>query len=88
MEKSFTFATGDGAHVRFEETLERDTIVLSITRDGAVSTARLTQRQVTDLRDILPGGYTSDALTCKSRRAAEGDDERPAEPTTNTGIKL
>ncbi len=49
---SYTIVSEDGVFVRLEETLERDQVVLSLTRDGKVETARLNFEQLKALYTV------------------------------------
>ena len=66
MNKSYVWTGLDGAYLRIEETTERDTLVVSVSRDSKVETCRINRKIVDEIREVLPGGYSLDELTCEA----------------------
>jgi hypothetical protein len=52
LDKSYSFVSEDGVHIRLEETPERESIVLSMMRAGKVETASLNYEQFKALMDL------------------------------------
>lgn len=50
--RGYTLTSADGVFVRIEETIEREEVVLSLSRAGHLETARLTKTQFDALVDL------------------------------------